>query len=135
MMPCELSYHVMWTTKNRLPLITGYNSTAIYDTILAEVERLGGTTHVLNGTDNHIHLVVTLPPTLILNDFIRQVKTSSATAATRQPYSEGFQWQREYAVITLSESDLPRIIEYVENQPTHHQENTLDDELETIDPD
>lgn len=135
MMPCELFYHILWTTKDRLPLITGYNNTAIYDTVLAEVMRLGGTAHVLNGTDNHIHLVVTLPPTLILDDFIRHVKTTSAIAATRQPYSEAFQWQREYAVSTLSESDLPYVIKYVENQPAHHQENTLDDELEIIDPD
>lgn len=134
-MPCELFYHILWTTKNRLPLITGYNSTAIYDTILAEVKRLGGTPHVLNGTDNHVHLVVTIPPDFRPDDFIRQVKATSATAAIRQPYSEGFQWQREYAVCTLSESDLPYVIEYVESQPTHHQENTLDDELETIDPD
>ncbi len=135
MIIAELFYHVLWTTKDRLPLITGYNSTAIYDTILAEVKRLGGSAHVLNGTDNHIHLVVTIPPTLIPDEFIRQVKATSALAATRQPYSAAFQWQREYAVSTLSESDLPYVIQYVENQPTHHEENTLDDELEINDPD
>jgi putative transposase len=92
----RLFYHIVWSTKNRLPLITQENCTPIYASIKAKVKELGGITHALNGSNNHIHLVVTLPPKIALANFIGQVKGCSSHLASRwNGRYEPFAWQRE----------------------------------------
>ncbi len=60
---CRLFYHFVWATKDRLPLITESNRDPLYAAIAAKVKELKGTTYALNGMDDHVHLVATVPPT------------------------------------------------------------------------
>lgn len=129
----RLFYHFVWTTKHRLPLITDHNREALYRAIMAKTKQLDGIPHALNGMEDHVHLVVTLPPTLALAEFIGQIKGSSSFVASRQANGEAFGWQTEYGVLSVSESHLPYVIEYVKNQQTHHSQNSLDTKLERFD--
>ncbi len=127
----RLFYHFVWTTKQRLPLITDANQGPIYAAIRAKVEQLNGVVHALNGVADHIHLVVSLPPTLAPSAFIGQVKGSSSHFATHLGRQEGaFAWQNEYGVLTVSESQLAALVKYVDMQPQHHAERTLNAKLE-----
>jgi putative transposase len=66
----RLYYHIVWTTKNREPLITQVNESAIYRVILDKIIELNGTVHAVNGMPDHVHLVVTLLPNLALANVI-----------------------------------------------------------------
>ncbi|MCC7207324.1 MAG: IS200/IS605 family transposase [Anaerolineae bacterium] len=127
----RLHYHFVWTTKDRLPLITEFNEEPIYKAIQAKTSELHGFVHAVNGTADHIHVVVTLPPSVRLCDYAGQVKGVSSHLASRlADCYEPFGWQREYGVLTLSESHLPTLIRYVEQQKQHHAMKTLDTRLE-----
>lgn len=127
----RLFYHFIWATKDRLPLISEINRPIIYSAIKTKVATLQGITHALNGMSDHIHLVATVLPKISLADFIGQIKGSSSHQATRLT-GEAFNWQSEYGVLTVSESHLPQVIQYVEEQQRHHSENKLKKHLETF---
>jgi putative transposase len=128
----RLFYHFVWATKERAPLITEDNRESLYAVISAKVEEFKGVVHAINGTADHVHLVVTLPPTLSLARFIGQVKGSSSHLASRLAKDGGaFTWQSEYGVVSLSESYLPTVVRYVHLQQQHHAANTLNRALET----
>ena len=129
----RLFYHIVWATKERLPLITSENREPIYAAILAKVEECRGIVHALNGMPDHVHLVATLPPGRELSRIIGEIKGSSSHLASHLPGAgedSPFQWQADYGVITISESHVPLVVRYVENQQRHHAENTLNRTLE-----
>jgi putative transposase len=126
----RLFYHFIWTTKQRLPLIDESNRSIIYEAIKKKVETVGGMVHTLNGMEDDIHLVASVPPTLALSKFIGEVKGVSSFVAAKAT-SEPFGWQSEYGVLTVSESHLATVINYVKMQKEHHRANTLDARLES----
>jgi putative transposase len=67
----RLYYHVIWTTKGRESSITQSNRSLIYNAISSKVDGLGGIVHALNGMEDHVHLVVTIPPKIAIGSFIR----------------------------------------------------------------
>jgi putative transposase len=127
----RLYYHIVWTTKNRLPLITEDNEAAIYRVIMDKVIELNGAVHAVNGMPDHVHLVVTLLPNLTLANVIGQLKGRSSYIANRVAgQNDAFAWQKEYGILSISESHLPVIVRYVEQQKQHHAANQLDSRLE-----
>ena len=125
----RLFHHFVWATKDRLPLITDANREPIYATIRAKTTELHGIVHALNGMDDHIHLIVTVPPSASLSTFVGQVKDVSSHLAN-QISSAAFAWQGEYGAVSVSESHLPRVIRYVAMQQQHHTAGTLDPRFE-----
>ena len=71
---CQLYYHLVWATKERQPLLAGDREPVVYDFLRAKACGLGGFVYALNGTEDHVQLVVSIPPRLALSDFVGQVK-------------------------------------------------------------
>ncbi|MGH7965295.1 MAG: transposase, partial [Candidatus Binatia bacterium] len=108
------------------------NREHIHAAITAKIKELKGTLHALNSMADHVHLVVTVPPSLSLAMFVGQVKGSSSHRAARlSSESTLFAWQAEYGVISVSELHLPAVMRYVRLQQQHHAKSTLNQRLET----
>ena len=117
----QLYYHFVWSTKNREPLITETYEKFLYRYIRSRANRLGCISHAVGGTEDHIHLVMSVPPTLAVADVVQKLKGgSSYTLNQRVSTTEKFNWQREYGVFSLGRKQLDIAIKYVENQKEHH---------------
>lgn len=114
-----------------MPLITAHNREQLFRAMIAKVQELRGIVHALNAMPDHVHLVVTVPPSLSLAAFIGQVKGSASHLAARLPNAEPFAWQAEYGVLSVSERHLPTVVQYVAEQQRHHAQHTLNTMLET----
>jgi putative transposase len=118
-------YHLVWATKERLPLITPDREILLFPYIRGKADALGCMVQALNGVDDHIHLVVSIPPTLAVTDFVKQIKGSSAYHLNHQRLNdETFAWQRGYGVFSLGRKQLDEAIAYVNQQKHHHQAQT-----------
>jgi putative transposase len=127
----RLFYHFVWTTKQRLPLINDKNREPIYAAIRTKTTQLNGTIHALNGMADHVHLVVSLPPTIAPSSFVGQIKgISSHLASHLNADDDPFAWQDEYGVLSVSESHLPSVVSYVDMQQQHHASQKLNAKLE-----
>jgi putative transposase len=131
----RLFYHFIWATKERWPLITPQNRDAIYACMADKVDEMRGIVHAIGGMPDHVHLALTVPPSVSLSELVGGVKGSSSHLASRlQPaHYEPFAWQPEYGVVSVTESHLPIVVRYVHNQEEHHAQNTLRRKLETCD--
>ena len=121
----RLFYHFVWSTKNRLPLITDSIRDPLYASIRAKAVELRGMVHALNGMPDHMHLVATVLPSMALSTFIGQVKGASSHLIGRLS-GQPFAWQNEYGVFSVSESDLSVVVRYVIEQQKHHAESSLE---------
>jgi len=74
----NLLYHIVFSTKDRRPLITPDYEIRLYDYIGGTLRDTGGISLELNGTDDHIHLLAKLRPTRALSDVLRDLKANAS---------------------------------------------------------
>jgi putative transposase len=88
----------------------------------------------IGGAPTHIHLAVTIPPTLTISDFIGRLKGESSHDANHQEAgnSKVLQWQVGYGVVSFGTRDLPWVVEYIQNQREHHARSSTHERLECV---
>ncbi len=131
----EVVIHYVWATKNREPFLTDPQiERRIHRCISAQAQDLGCGVLALNGMPDHVHLVVQIPATLTLSQIAQKAKGVSSTLA-REKLLEGdaFNWQDNYAALSVSPRHVPKIIEYVHNQKHHHADGTTNARWEECD--
>jgi putative transposase len=117
----RLFYHFVWATKHRMPWITPQVEPVLFDSIRSKTNGLNARVLAVNAIRDHVHLVAIVPPILSLSIFIGQVKgVSSLRVNESRLLPDHFQWQEEFGVFSLDETNLSACIFYVEKQKEHH---------------
>ena len=122
----EVYLHLVWATHKRQPWLTPKLAPPVYGCIETVARRLGCTVLAIGGMPDHVHLVVMLPPKRAIFLVAQQAKGASSKLVAdidqKARSREGcpFRWQEGYGVFSLSRTDLPKVIDYVENQARHH---------------
>ena len=129
----KLYYHFVWATKHRLPLLEEPVGEQVRAFIVAKSAELGYGLIAVNSVVDHVHLLMTLRPTIAVADVAKMLKGSASHYANHVLNArDALYWQDGYGVLTLRESDLPSVIDYIRNQPAHHAHGRTILELETL---
>jgi REP element-mobilizing transposase RayT len=132
-MPFWRNYaHLVWTTKNRQLLINETVEPRLYAQIVSKAAELGCSVYAINGTADHVHLVLTIPPKHSVAEVVKTLKGASSHYVNQVlcPGEFDFQWQRGYGCFSMGQSQLPRAIAYVERQKEHHAQHSINAWLE-----
>jgi REP element-mobilizing transposase RayT len=89
----------------------------------------GGHALTVGGYHDHAHLLVRIPAKRDVASFIGAVKAN--TSKNINDTTSGlmkFAWQAGYGAFSVSMSQVPRVLEYIERQPEHHRERSFQDE-------
>ena len=122
--------HVLWSTKNRQPLISQKLEPTLYNFIKNEFEEMGCKVSAINGISDHIHCLILITPQKSISDLIKQVKGGSSHFVNQSDLiSEKFAWQTGFTVFSVSESIVPKVLTYIQNQKVHHGKQTPEEEL------
>jgi REP element-mobilizing transposase RayT len=125
-----LHFHIIFSTKDRRPLITTDLRPRLHAYLGGIVRELRGTAAAINGTSDHVHMLVELPAEVALADCMRVVKTNSSRWVHRtSPGRKTFAWQTGYAAFTVSTSNLARVADYIRNQEQHHRKVSFQEEF------
>jgi REP element-mobilizing transposase RayT len=125
-----LYYHIVFSTKERRPLLVGgtLDKTCRYMGGIAR--KLKGELLLANGTIDHVHVAANIPASMAVADFVRALKAnSSGWLHQTLPTLRSFQWQDGYAAFTVSPSVLPQVTRYIARQAAHHRKRSFQDEL------
>jgi len=126
----NLLYHIVFSTKDRRPLITPECELRLYDYIGGTIRSLGGICLELNGTEDHIHLLTKLRPDRAVSDLLRDLKANaSGSMHDMFPPLKHFSWQRGYAASTVSQSNVDEVRRYIAKQKEHHRKVSFRDEF------
>jgi putative transposase len=126
----NLLYHIVFSTKNRRPLITPEYEVRLYNYIGGTIRGLGGISLELNGTEDHIQVLAKLRPDRALSDVLRDLK-ANATGWMHDvfPVQKDFSWQRGYGAFTVSHSNTEEVRNYIARQKEHHAKISFRDEF------
>lgn len=113
---------MVFSTKNREPLVKTDFEAKLYQFLRKELNGLGCPPSVINGMPDHVHLLFRLNPQKSIADVVKQIKGASShwVNQNNEKCSSKFAWQTGYAVFSVSESQLAKIEAYINNQKEHH---------------
>ena len=117
----SLHYHIVFGTKNRMPLIAAAWRPRLHEYLGGTIRGLGGIPEAVGGVADHVHLLVGLPSTHCLADVVREVKKSTTAWVNDGVVGDGkFSWQSGYAAFTVSATSCQAVREYIAYQEEHH---------------
>jgi REP element-mobilizing transposase RayT len=124
-----LYFHLIFSTKNRLPLISPDIQPRLYEYIGGILSHRKCALRAAGGIADHIHLLVSLNRDNCISDTLRDIKSlSSAWIHDTFPRSHDFAWQAGYAAFTVSYSNLDSVRAYLAGQAEHHRIKTFQEE-------
>jgi REP element-mobilizing transposase RayT len=124
-------YHIVFATKDRMPLIAAAWEAQLYAYFAGIVKNHNGLLIAIGGIADHVHLLVRLEPVILFPDFMRDLKASSSKWVRRN-HLPNFSWQRRYGAFTVSESSCAAVRDYIRDQKEHHQKRTFESEYKSF---
>jgi putative transposase len=125
-----LMTHAVFSTKDRAPLIAGDCGTRLLPYLGGIAREVGGKALVIGGAADHVHLLLSLPPTLCPADVLRDLKANSSRWVHETwPERRDFAWQTGYGVFSVSESSREAVTRYIQDQEAHHKRMTFQEEF------
>jgi REP element-mobilizing transposase RayT len=121
--------HIVFSTKDRVPLIEQEIEQKIYKYIAGIARNLGIPILKIGGMSDHIHILLMLPPTISLSRAMHKIKGSSSRWINKQFFDDArFKWQGGYSAFSVSMSNLEKVKQYIEHQKIHHQYYSYEEE-------
>ena len=126
--------HFVWSTKNRAPyLSTPELRTKMWKHIRENAKKKGIFIDFINGYQEHCHCLVSLGDDQTLRQIMHLIKgESSHWINQEQLLKEKFEWQDEYFAVSVSESLIDKVRNYIKNQEKHHDHKLWEDEYNEL---
>ena len=132
----EIHLHFTWHTKNNAPLLVGTIETEVHHYLKGRcINTPGIFIHEIGGVDDHVHLCISIPPTLLISEFVGQLKGASSHEINQKlgnGHGKILEWQGGYGVVSFGTRNLPWVMEYVRNQRDHHTCGKIVERMERI---
>jgi REP element-mobilizing transposase RayT len=129
----NLLYHLVFSTKNRKPLITKALQKDLYPYIGGIIRNEGGTLLEIGGVADHVHILVKFKPTKSVSEMLNRIKAKSSKWINEEKFKfRKFQWQDGFAAFTVSESQVRFVRPYINNQEVHHRRQSYYDEIRAL---
>ena len=128
-----LTTHLIFSTKERRPFLDECVRPRVHGYLGGIARELDGRTIIVNGTADHVHLLVDLPPKLAVSDAVRVIKANSSRWIHREISGLGdFSWQTGFGAFSVSKSKLADVQAYIANQERHHASVSFQDEYRSF---
>jgi putative transposase len=119
--------HVVFSTKERRKLISQQMQPKLWS-YLGGIGRNHGFLVLANGgIEDHVHLLIQLPPVLALAEAVSLLKSNSSRWMGEHGIQ--FAWQEGYGAFAVSASNLGVVERYIQNQHIHHRKTTFEQEF------
>jgi len=125
----SLHYHIVFGTKDRMPIIDPAWRVRLYEYLGGTIRGLSGFPQEVGGVADHVHLLAGLKATHCLADVLRELKKASSMWVHEELGIAHFAWQEGYAAFTVSATARESVRRYIANQEEHHRERTFREEV------
>ncbi|RKR10348.1 REP element-mobilizing transposase RayT [Flavobacterium sp. 90] len=129
----QVYIQIVFAVKYREAVITKECKPKILSVIGNLINETGCKTIIVNGTEDHIHCLLALKPTISISDLMKVVKgKSSKFINDHQLTKHRFEWQVGYGAFSYSKSHIDRVYKYIGNQEEHHKKQNFKDEYSSF---
>lgn len=125
--------HFIWATKNREKLISRDLKPILFDHIKENAKSKDIYIDHINGIEDHVHLLISLKGDQSPSKVAFLIKGESSHWVNQQKLTRRkFEWQNEFIALSVSESIVPKVREYIRNQEKHHKKKSFKEEYDSF---
>ena len=129
----EINLHLTWHTKGSAPLLVPKVEAIVHHALRGKcINTPGVFVHAVGGIETHVHLCVSIAPTISISELIGQLKGYSAHDVNQKLGGKVLEWQTGYGVVSFGTGDLEWVRAYVLNQRERHASGKIVDRLERV---
>jgi len=126
----NLLVHLVFSTKNRQPLIRREIEQELFAYMAGILKKLDSAGLAINGTSDHVHLLITQSKNVALSRLVAELKRSSSKwIKTKGPEFRGFDWQDGYGAFSIGQSNAEALKDYITHQKERHKTRSFQEEL------
>jgi putative transposase len=125
----SLLTHLVFSTKDREPLIVSTIRYELFAYLGGLTRELKGKAYGINGTADHLHMLISLPPVVSISEALRFIKANSSGWVHDNWPRQAFAWQLGYGAFSVGKSNAPEILKYIGHQEDHHRKSTFKEEF------
>ncbi len=123
--------HCVWGTKNRQPFLTKHNKKAILHHIRENASKKDIYIDFINGHHEHLHCLISLNKDQSIAKVMQLIKGESSYWINKNKLTQTtFEWADEYFAVSVSESQVNKVRDYIKNQVEHHRTKTWHEEYQ-----
>jgi REP element-mobilizing transposase RayT len=124
--------HFVWSTKNRYPYLnTSELRVKVWNHIRENAKAKEIFIDFINGYADHCHCLISLGIDQTIQKVMQLIKGESSYWINKNRLTkEKFEWQDEYFAVSVSESMLDKVRDYIKNQEEHHRKKTFQEEYD-----
>jgi len=121
----KIYVHLIWTTKNKEPIIDQKIEEFLKKYLPQKIKNLRCEQLALNMTNDHLHLLVRLTPSISISNFVNRIKGASSHEINLNFPNNDFYWQNGYGVLSLGGKAISFVKKYIDNQKEHHKKDSI----------
>ncbi|MBC8351277.1 MAG: transposase [Planctomycetes bacterium] len=131
----RVALHIVYSTKHRRPWLKdrqlceelyAYKATILRDNVDSPAI-------IINGVEDHIHALCLLSRKFPIMKVVEEAKTETSKWLKKQSQdTSDFAWQGGYGAFSVSESNVPQVKKYIQDQQEHHRRMTFQDEFREL---
>lgn len=125
----QLYVHLVFAVKGRQSLIHNEWKETLYKYIAGIIRNQNEKLIIINGMADHVHILIGIKPDKCISDMVRDIKSHSSKFINDQGFVKGrFEWQEGFGAFSVSQSLVPKLIVYIQNQEMHHKKRSFQSE-------
>ncbi|MGO8813310.1 MAG: IS200/IS605 family transposase [Terriglobia bacterium] len=129
----QILYHIVFSTKGRRPVLSDSRRDELFMYLTGVIKNNHCHPVWLNGVRDHVHILLSLRPTVALADLVKDIKVASTVWIKDDHIFTDFEgWQEGYGAFTYSLRDEPELIAYLKTQQEHHRKTTFLEEYRKL---
>jgi putative transposase len=122
--------HLIWSTKNREPILDKKLRQNLFHYIKKESSEHDIYVDCIGGIEDHVHCLINLKPSQSISSIVKQLKGESSYWINLNQLSKvEFYWQSGFGAFSVSHYNVPKVRNYILNQEIHHKKISFDEEL------
>ena len=123
--------HLVFSTKNREPLIARDTRPALHAYLGGILDTLGCSPLRVGGTADHVHALFSLSRTRTIAEAVEEAKKASSKWMKQQAAAD-FWWQAGYGAFSIGQSQIAAVSRYIDRQEEHHRVYSFQEELRDL---
>ncbi|MBI1779897.1 MAG: IS200/IS605 family transposase [Sphingobacteriales bacterium] len=121
--------HLVWATKKREPVLHKELRTQLFKHIRENAKEKNIYIDFINGYTDHVHILISLAVDQTVAKVVQLIKGESSYWINNSNLTaQKFEWQDDYFAVSVSESGVDKVREYIKNQEEHHKKKTFEEE-------
>lgn len=126
----QFLYQIIFSPKGRQPVLKKENRLELFNILALAISRMNCHLYQINGTENHIHILLSVHPTVAVSSLVKSIKAAGQNyIKLKSLYPDFPGWQDGYSAFSYSLDRKEILINYIKNQEIHHLKVSFQDEL------